>query len=137
MILQWCHARIPLPYGYVQDKYWNVGFLRYFELRQLPNFLLAAPALYLVLAHSARFVRCHRHFALRLGCTYFNLDPAAPRPPAHHACRARVLPREAFVYVVHAAAVALFGLFFAHVQVRSGCGVQGGDSIALKKGPKK
>ena len=46
-----------MPYGYVQDKYWNVGFLRYFELRQLPNFILAAPVIYLVLAHSARFFR--------------------------------------------------------------------------------
>ena len=62
--------------------------------------------------------RCHRYYALRLGCTYFNMDPAAARAPAHDAYRSRVLPRDAFVYVVHAAALALFGLFFAHVQVR-------------------
>ena len=56
-VSDWCHGRIPMPYGYIQDKYWNVGFLRYFELRQLPNFLLAAPVIYLVLTQAARFVR--------------------------------------------------------------------------------
>ena len=48
---------MPMPYGYIQDKYWNVGFLRYFELRQIPNFIIAAPVIYLVLSHSLRFIR--------------------------------------------------------------------------------
>jgi len=32
-------------YAYVQKKHWNVGFMRYFELKQIPNFILAAPVL--------------------------------------------------------------------------------------------
>ena len=32
-------------YGFVQDKYWNVGIFRYWTLPQLPNFLLAFPIL--------------------------------------------------------------------------------------------
>lgn len=45
---KWCEQgrRFNL-YGHVQRKYWNVGFLRYFQLKQIPNFLLASPILVL------------------------------------------------------------------------------------------
>ncbi|CAD6916282.1 unnamed protein product [Tilletia laevis] len=41
----WCEESLPSVYAFVQREYWNVGFLRYWELAQLPNFLLAAPVL--------------------------------------------------------------------------------------------
>jgi hypothetical protein len=31
----WCSKVLPSAYGYVQDVYWNVGFLRYYEWNQV------------------------------------------------------------------------------------------------------
>eukprot|EP00020_Sapocribrum_chincoteaguense_P000102 CAMPEP_0170749640 /NCGR_PEP_ID=MMETSP0437-20130122/10502_1 /TAXON_ID=0 /ORGANISM="Sexangularia sp." /LENGTH=416 /DNA_ID=CAMNT_0011088575 /DNA_START=20 /DNA_END=1270 /DNA_ORIENTATION=+ len=33
----------PLPYTFIQSHYWGQGFLAFFRMSQLPNFLLAAP----------------------------------------------------------------------------------------------
>ncbi|KAJ2717939.1 ER membrane glycoprotein subunit of the GPI transamidase complex-like protein, partial [Coemansia sp. Benny D115] len=39
----YCSGVLSTVYGFVQAEYWDVGFLRYYTLQQLPNFLLAAP----------------------------------------------------------------------------------------------
>ncbi|XP_074292609.1 uncharacterized protein LOC141619492 [Silene latifolia] len=41
----WCRTKVPLLYSFIQSQYWGVGFLRYFQLKQSPNFLLASPVL--------------------------------------------------------------------------------------------
>ncbi|KAL1810251.1 hypothetical protein ACET3Z_027241 [Daucus carota] len=41
----WCKARVPMVYNFIQSYYWGVGFLKYFKIKQLPNFLLAFPIL--------------------------------------------------------------------------------------------
>ncbi|XP_074571597.1 uncharacterized protein LOC141828126 [Curcuma longa] len=45
----WCNEKVPLLYGFLQSHYWGVGFLRYFQVKQLPNFLLASPTLSLAI----------------------------------------------------------------------------------------
>lgn len=51
----WCDNFLPDAYGYVQSRYWNVGFLRYYQMHQIPNFLLAAPVLIISFSALARF----------------------------------------------------------------------------------
>ncbi|KAK7426574.1 ER membrane glycoprotein subunit of the GPI transamidase complex-like protein [Neonectria magnoliae] len=41
----WCTRLIPSIYTFVQEEYWNVGFLRYWTPNQIPMFLLAGPML--------------------------------------------------------------------------------------------
>ncbi|PNY28797.1 GPI mannosyltransferase 2 [Tolypocladium capitatum] len=45
----WCSHTMPSIYTFVQDEYWNVGFLRYWTLNQLPLFLFASPMLTILL----------------------------------------------------------------------------------------
>ncbi|KAK0247491.1 ER membrane glycoprotein subunit of the GPI transamidase complex-like protein [Friedmanniomyces endolithicus] len=46
----WCSALPPSIYTFVQSHYWNVGFLRYWTLSNLPLFALALPVGWLMVA---------------------------------------------------------------------------------------
>ncbi|KRY32550.1 GPI mannosyltransferase 2 [Trichinella spiralis] len=58
--LQWCRKPLPLSYSAVQSYYWDVGFLRYYQWRKIPCFILTIPVLILVY----KSVYCNaQHFA--------------------------------------------------------------------------
>jgi phosphatidylinositol glycan class V len=44
----WCMHRLPSIYSWVQTYYWDVGFMQYWTLSNLPLFLLATPMLLLL-----------------------------------------------------------------------------------------
>ncbi|NWV66666.1 PIGV mannosyltransferase, partial [Malurus elegans] len=106
----WCSQRIPLVYSYIQDTYWNVGFLRYFELRQIPNFLLALPVTLLGSWAAWTYVSTNPQHCLTLGLERSKSEEQGK--PRDGFCGPAV-----FVYVVHATALLVFGFFCMHVQV--------------------
>nr|XP_043631649.1 GPI mannosyltransferase 2 isoform X2 [Erigeron canadensis] len=68
----WCEAKIPLLYNFIQSHYWGVGFLRYFQLKQLPNFLLASPILSIAVCSIIHYVKLQPKVFLSLG---FQVSP--------------------------------------------------------------
>lgn len=90
----WCGVR--LPYSYVQDRYWkNMGLFSYFQFKQIPNFLLASPCIFLL---------------LKFGLEYFYWNNII-----YLGLRSHDKPN--FVYVIHSTFLTIFCLFCIHVQV--------------------
>lgn len=104
----WCQWQIPVLYSYIQDVYWDVGFLRYFQWKQIPNFLLALPVATLGFVALFTFVKANPVFSMYLG-----LGGGGKDRKTHGFCNPRV-----FVYIVHSSVLLLFGIFCMHVQVR-------------------
>lgn len=107
-ISPWCSSNFPIAYTYVQDKYWNQGFLRYYEFKQIPNFLLAAPVVTIILVNSMKYFAQNKRYCWRLGI--FKLKSVVFRETS-------VADQNLFVFVVHAAALTIFCCLFIHVQV--------------------
>ncbi|POI31648.1 hypothetical protein CIB84_004601, partial [Bambusicola thoracicus] len=106
----WCSQQFPVVYSYIQDVYWNVGFLRYFEFRQVPNFLLALPVSLLGSWAAWTFTVANPRHCLTLGLERRKKKQEG-KPRAGFCCPA------VFVYVVHATALLALGFFCMHVQV--------------------
>ncbi|XP_062996545.1 GPI mannosyltransferase 2 isoform X2 [Elgaria multicarinata webbii] len=112
----WCSWDLPVLYTYIQDAYWNVGFLRYFELKQIPNFLLAAPAIVLGSWAAWWYFTANPWHCLMLGLlrrkTGGMQGEDSDKPAAGFSSPG------AFVYMVHATALLVFGTFCMHVQMK-------------------
>ncbi|XP_056641489.1 GPI mannosyltransferase 2 [Diorhabda sublineata] len=107
----WCYSKIPLAYSYVQDHYWNVGFLQYYQLKQIPNFLLAFPSLYIVIHNSIRHIKINISNFSNL----FNLKEVDVNNRTN--CANRFFNFSLNVFVIHALFLSVFCLLFIHVQV--------------------
>jgi len=93
-----------------------MGFCSTGKPNSCQNFLLAIPALSMVFYHTYNFLNSHWDYVKRMGLVDNNLL-GMPRKPCLEVRQHKVLPRESFVYVVHATALGIFALFFMHVQV--------------------
>ncbi|KAM9116476.1 GPI mannosyltransferase 2 isoform 1-T3 [Pangshura tecta] len=111
----WCSQGLPVVYSYIQDVYWNVGFLRYFELKQVPNFLLAVPVTVLGFWATWFYLTANPQYCLMLGLVRRKKEGRKGEDsdkPVDGFCCSSV-----FVYVVHAMALLAFGILCMHVQV--------------------
>ncbi|KAF4452682.1 GPI mannosyltransferase 2 [Fusarium austroafricanum] len=53
----WCARLIPSIYTFVQEEYWDVGFLKYWTPNQIPLFLLATPMLTILIKSGIELMR--------------------------------------------------------------------------------
>ncbi|XP_032685978.1 GPI mannosyltransferase 2 [Odontomachus brunneus] len=106
----WCNASVPLAYSYVQKTYWNVGFLRYYRFKQIPNFILAFPMLLIMLHCVKEFLFEHKNEFYSLGL----FDGKAKSENTNHV---KKYPLNMFVFVIHGLFLTTFCLFFVHIQV--------------------
>ncbi|RDD45016.1 GPI mannosyltransferase 2 [Trichoplax sp. H2] len=108
--LPWCNKDLSIPYWEVQRKYWNVGFLRYYQLKQIPNFILAAPMVTLCIFAIRKYLHCWNSlYASFLGS--FHQTRASSQLPITFGNPAM------FVYIIHVLFLTIFGLTSMHVQV--------------------
>uniref|UniRef100_A0A6M2DXG1 GPI mannosyltransferase 2 n=1 Tax=Xenopsylla cheopis TaxID=163159 RepID=A0A6M2DXG1_XENCH len=108
----WCDQEYPVAYSYVQSHYWNVGFLRYYRLKQIPNFLLAFPIVFIILWSTCKFIKQHPGYCLRLGTFPAKYQDNRKRPYVKP-----LYSSEMFVYFAHATVLVIFCLLFVHIQV--------------------
>ncbi|KAK0520514.1 ER membrane glycoprotein subunit of the GPI transamidase complex-like protein [Tilletia horrida] len=119
----WCADFLPSIYTFVQRQYWNVGFLRYWEAAQLPNFVLAAPILALASYGTWHYTRSSS--SQILSALFFlsnhkstkkeaekKVSESATRPSFHFTAAPTVLP-----HIVHNALTLALLLFVSHVQI--------------------
>lgn len=107
----WCFNKIPLAYSYVQDHYWNVGFLRYYKLRQIPNFILAMPIIIIILKNSIF------HLRLILSRNIFDIFTLWPPITKSRQLKDHSVNPISNVFVFHAFFLSIFCVFFIHIQV--------------------
>jgi GPI mannosyltransferase 2 len=110
-------------YGYIQRKHWNVGFFRYYEWRQVPNFVLAAPVLIIGLYGAWSWIATSVHsftkdkslgigVLTRWAVTALRLSVVPTTTTISLVDNPRLLGHYAVL-----AATCLVGLFLAHVQI--------------------
>lgn len=126
----WCQSEsFSLPYMYVQGKYWENGFLRYYQIKKIPNFLMAAPTLALVIYSTTQYLYRNRHHLMHLvGDHFSSTAPFNPQQSitalTEHSSYVKEYKRlDIFQqpcllpFALHALFLSLFCLLFMHVEV--------------------
>jgi GPI mannosyltransferase 2 len=106
---EWCHRTLPFIYSYVQAQYWGVGFLHYWEISQLPNFILGAPPFILLICMSSTHI-------FEAGLEILHRKEKLQKSPS----RLKILSShtlDILPYAIHALVLSLILLFASHTQI--------------------
>ncbi|RAH80719.1 GPI mannosyltransferase 2 [Aspergillus japonicus CBS 114.51] len=106
----WCRRTLPSIYSYVQDHYWDNGFLRYWTVSNIPLFGLAAPMLAILLASGWQALSGELRSSLELPCA--KVEKLRDSPP-----QARVTDRLLRSLAVPQVVIAVLTFFNHHVQI--------------------
>ncbi|XP_038053278.1 GPI mannosyltransferase 2-like [Patiria miniata] len=112
----WCYKNFPIPYSEIQSKHWNVGFLRYYEFKKFPNFLLAFPMVVLCADAILKYCKKRWHYVCVLGLVETQKVRLETRT-IFGKSGLDVFGNKLFVHIVHLAALLGFGVTCMHVQV--------------------
>lgn len=106
---KWCGNQIPILYSFVQEYYWNNGFMKYYTINQLPNFLMAFPMIMLSLFGIYKYIRTDfkRFITLDLLDNNYKLG----KPHTFYS-NIRILP-----FIILWIFMLLYCVFMMHVQV--------------------
>ncbi|XP_054004326.1 GPI mannosyltransferase 2 [Hylaeus anthracinus] len=107
--VEWCHAKIPIAYSYIQKKYWNIGLFNYYELKQIPNFILAFPVLSIMITCIKEYFFEHRKYSCALGFV--------KNAVGKELVKTQKYPAEMLVFIIHGLFLTIFCIFFVHIQV--------------------
>ncbi|KAK7086657.1 hypothetical protein SK128_022209 [Halocaridina rubra] len=114
---EWCYSFPPLAYSHVQDKYWEVGLLRYYEVRQVPNFMLALPVVMTVICHAALYMVDNPQICWSCGIPQPLYDKKGNRKNPHPWQDKGINSWRVFVYTAHSLCLCAFCVLCIHVQV--------------------
>ncbi|XP_015123352.1 GPI mannosyltransferase 2 [Diachasma alloeum] len=105
----WCHYKIPTAYSYIQKHYWNVGFMNYYEVKQIPNFILAFPIIFIMLKCIYEYLTVNWGQVVSLKVLMLDVE--------REDCERKDYPAKMFPFIVHGLFLTFFCIFFVHIQV--------------------
>ncbi|KAK7099027.1 GPI mannosyltransferase 2-like [Littorina saxatilis] len=114
----WCFSPLPLSYSYIQSHHWGVGLLAYYTVKQIPNFILAAPVV--TLSFCACYSYCCKN---REACRVLGLMKTEKTKVETIGSHTQEEEKsgwrnpELVVYVLHLFFLTVFGCLFMHIQV--------------------
>lgn len=110
--IDWCIRGFTFPYLTIQEKLWDVGFLKYYKFKQIPNFLLAFPIVFLIIYNGTKYLIKNIDMVI---------DPS--RIYSYRVFMANVktvtneFPSTVFLYFGHIMFLTIWGLMHINVQV--------------------